>query len=528
MTDWRREASGEAVSRKAGQSVLAAPNTTNHRPVAIATAIAIALSLAYLLAPKMGGDLSAQIARADFARHHPFTPVDFRWFGGTLPFGYSLWTPPVMALLGVRITGALATVLAVGLFTRVIEASGARRPLWGGIAAAITLTSNLAEGRITFACGVAFGLAALNLLARHRALAVTAAVVAGGASPVAALLLIVCAIALLSRRRLADAATLAACAIPVALIAGLFSDGGTQVFNGHDAIRAFLASALLIAFVAARYRVLAIGGAVGLVMVALAFLLPTPIGSNSTRLSLLFAVPLVAAFASFEWWLAAIAVVIAVVVQTPVTLGTLTGAGKPVTGAAYFQPLADELKRRGPLSGRVEIPELTGHWDAAYLARSVPLARGWLRQTDTKLNDNVFYKHLPTPASYRQFLDRNAVEFVAVADARPTYYGRRETTLISTGMPYLHKVWSDKHWSLYSVTDPTPVVSAPAELVSYSADNVVVRAPANAEIPLKLRWFRWLSVDQGCLHNSDDQIVLRTTGAGNYTISSTLRGGSQC
>ena len=61
----------------------------------------------------------------------------------------------------------------------------------------------------------------------------------------------------------------------------------------------------------------------------------------------------------------------------------ITGAGKPVTRAAYFQPLADELRRLGPLSGRVEVPELTGHWDAAYLARSVPMARGWLRQTDT-------------------------------------------------------------------------------------------------------------------------------------------------
>jgi hypothetical protein len=507
----------------------------NRHPVATATAVAVALGLAYLLAPRMGGDLSAQIARADFARHHPFSLIDFRWFGGILPFGYSLWTPAVMAVLGVRVTGTVATVVAVALFTRVIRAAGARRPLWGGIAAAITLTSNLAEGRVTFAAGIVFGLASLDLLARddspstrRRILAAIAAVIAGAASPVAALLLIVCATTLLSQRRIADAATLASGVIPVAVISGLFSDGGHQVFNGQDAIRALLASVVVTGLVASRHRTLAIGAAIGFVMVGLAFLLPTPIGSNSTRLSLLFAVPLVAAFINFDWWLTAIAVAVVVIVQTPVTFGTLTGAGKPVTEAKYFQPLSDELKRRGPLSGRVEVPELTGHWDAAYLARTVPLARGWLRQTDTKLNDDVFYKHLPTQSSYRQFLDRNAVQYVAVADARPTYYGRRETTLIDAGMPYLQKVWSNQHWTLFAVENPTPIVNAPAELVRYGSDRIVVNAPANSEIALRIRWFRWLDVDGGCLKQAGAQVVLKTTAAGNYTIGSGLKPGSRC
>ena len=59
----------------------------------------------------------------------------------------------------------------------------------------------------------------------------------------------------------------------------------------------------------------------------------------------------------------------------------------------------------------------------------------WLRQLDTKLNDDVFYKNKPTASSYRTFLTGEAVEYVAVPDARLTYYGKREAALISTGLP---------------------------------------------------------------------------------------------
>ena len=43
-------------------------------PAFTATWVAIVLCVAYLLAPLMGGDLSAQMARADFARAHPSAP----------------------------------------------------------------------------------------------------------------------------------------------------------------------------------------------------------------------------------------------------------------------------------------------------------------------------------------------------------------------------------------------------------------------------------------------------------------------
>jgi hypothetical protein len=72
--------------------------------------IALVLSLAYLKSAHIGTDLAAQMARADFARAHPLTPIDLRWFSGTPAFGYSLLSPLIMAWAGVRLVGAACCV----------------------------------------------------------------------------------------------------------------------------------------------------------------------------------------------------------------------------------------------------------------------------------------------------------------------------------------------------------------------------------------------------------------------------------
>ena len=49
------------------------------------------------------------------------------------------------------------------------------------------------------------------------------------------------------------------------------------------------------------------------------------------------------------------------------------------------------------LENRVDIPETSGHWETAYVARSLPLVRGWIRQVDTQLNGATFYHGTPSP-----------------------------------------------------------------------------------------------------------------------------------
>ena len=61
--------------------------------------LASVLALVWLLLPPTGSDLSAQVAHADFAGAHPWSPVDLQWFGGTSLLGYSVIVPPLMAAL---------------------------------------------------------------------------------------------------------------------------------------------------------------------------------------------------------------------------------------------------------------------------------------------------------------------------------------------------------------------------------------------------------------------------------------------
>jgi hypothetical protein len=501
----------------------------------VALLVALAIGIGYLLAPLMGGDLSAQLARADFAVAHPLMPVDLRWFGGFLPFGYSTWVPWLMGSIGVRVTGAVATIIATWLTARLFVRTDARRATWGAAAAAITLGSNLVEGRVTFACGIACGLAALLGITRpgahRRVWAGLFAFLAGAASPVAALLLAVCAAPLLVRRRFADATVLLISVVPAAVLSLLFADPGRALFSANDALRAIAISVVVAAFVP--ITEIRIGAAVGAALVLVVFLVSTPVGVSSARLTLLFAIPVVTAYAALHGRWVALAVAIAVLAQPPITLGTLRLAGSDATQASYYQPLLQQIAAAGPLIGRVEVPELTGHWEAYYVARHVAISRGWLRQTDIGRNHDALYDQPPNAQSYQAFLRRTATQYVAVADAPATYYGRREIRLINAGLPYLREIWRSTRWRLYEVDEATPIVSAPGRLVAQDAAHIVLDAPAGSVVQLRLRWWRWLTLDGeagACIEQSNLGVTLRVGNLGDstsrYVISSGLTSGS--
>jgi hypothetical protein len=504
---------------------------TDNRAVFIASAVAAAFAVAYLIAPLTGQDLAAQIAHADFARAHPLTPVDLRWFGGTLPFGYSLWTPLVTAWVGVRLTGAVCSVLATGQTTLLFQRAGATRPMIGGIVAAGTQTVNLIQGRVTFSLGVVCGLGALLLL-RSRGRAALLAFLAGAASPVTALLLWLCGGALWLRGRFRDGTVLLLfSAVPVVIIAGVFRDGGHETFSHRDARDALLATAVVAIVVPLRQVTLRIGALLGIVMVLAAYFLDTPVGNNATRLSLVFAAPVVAAFVQWRPWLAVLAVAATIYPQQLADRYGLTWG--PPAQASYYTPLVSRIDADGPLTGRVEVPETQAHWDAAYLARKVPLARGWLRQVDLDLNDAVFFQHQPTDAQYLDWLQRNSVEYVAIPDARLTDAGQHEQAAAATASD-LTKVWSNDHWVLYKVQNPTPIVRSPGQLTAMSPTTITLTAPADSSVTVQLRWFDWLSLhtdDPGaCIESGgrDSQsVTLRTAKGGSYRIDSALVGAAR-
>ncbi|MER6587786.1 hypothetical protein ABT244_18885 [Micromonospora chalcea] len=552
------------------------------RVVAVSAAFALVLAVLHLTLPVTGSDLSAQVARADFFAAHPSALVDLRWYGGVHPWGYSLVSPPLMALLGVRVTGALALLASATAFAALLVRTRVPRPLLGSLVGVVTIAGNLVSGRVTYALGVAFGLAALLALtvpARRAAAvdasgtgagaagagagpagpgapaspvgiwagrsvwaavaAVVAALLASAASPVAGLFVGLAGVALLLSRRYADGLLLAVPAAgPLAVTGLLFGEGGWMNISRTDTLHAVVTSLLVAALVT--YRPVRVGALLSAAGVLASALLPTPVGLNATRLVVMFALPLLAAAATPPARLgiprlprtagaAGLAALLAVVCwwQPPVVTADLRSADDPTADPAYFAPLRAELARRG-LTGRVEVPPTRNYWEAARMGE-VPLARGWLRQADIDRNP-LFFTTVPgadgtgiplTPVTYRDWLADNAVQYVAVPDAEFSWVGRSEAELVETGLPYLTEVWSDRHWKLYAVADPTPLVGAPGELISQDGASITFRAPAPGPIPIRVRHDRWLTASGGAEVTQDGKWTTVTVPReGTYTLTS--------
>ncbi|WP_433686839.1 hypothetical protein ACQP0I_23655 [Micromonospora carbonacea] len=523
------------------------------RVVAVAAASAAALGVAYLLLPRMGSDLSAQVARADFFAAHGAALVDLRWYGGIHPLGYSLVSPPVMAVLGVRGTGALALVASAAAFAALLVRTGVPRPLLGSLVGVLTIAGNLVSGRVTYGLGVAFGLAALLALTMPTSvspgrgrlrvgLAVAAALLASATSPVAGLFVGLAGAALLLTRRYGDGLLLGVgAAVPLAVTGLLFGEGGWMNISRTDMMRAVLTSLLVAALVA--YRPVRTGAMLSAGGVLLASVVHTPVGLNATRLVVMFALPLLAAAARLPAPAArrvppglrrggvagvALAALLAAVCwwQPPVVPADLRSVGDPTSDPAYFAPLRAELARRG-LTGRVEVPPTRNYWEAALLG-DVPLARGWLRQADIDRNP-LFFATVPgaagsgvplTADSYRGWLTDNAVRYVAVPDAGLSWVGRAEADLVDNGLPYLAEVWSTEHWRLYAVADPTPLVAVPGALVEQDGASLTLRASGAGAIQVRVRHSRWLRVDgRAALAPDGEWTVVTVPGAGVYRIT---------
>jgi hypothetical protein len=499
----------------------------------VTAVVAAVLGAAYLLLPPMGSDLAAQSARAGFFAGHGYTPIDLRWYAGVDQLGYSLVSQPVMAALGVRVTGVLSLIVSAVLLAALFRRTGAARPWLGTLVGTATIAGNLVSGRVTYGLGVALGLAALLFLTfpRLRRLAVLPALLASATSPVAGLFLGLAGAALLLSGRIAAGLLIAVpAAVPLGLTAVLFGDGGWMNISHTDTLRAGVASLAVAALVP--LRPVRIGALLSAAGVLIAAAVHTPVGLNATRLAVMFTLPVLAAFAALPrrpmpiwallpllaaacWW------------QPPVVVGDLRDVGNPTADRAYFTPLLDRL-RQERLTGRVEIPPTRDYWEAAHLD-DVPQARGWLRQADIDRNP-LFFTDIPgatgtgvalTADSYRAWLAERAVQFVAIPDAQLSWSGRPEAALVTAGLPYLTPVWSSAHWRLYAVADPQPVVPAPASLVGQTATSVTFDVPATTDLTVRIHHYRWLRISGGArVRAAGEWTLVRVPAPGRYTLTS--------
>jgi hypothetical protein len=475
------------------------------------------------------GDLSAQQSWTQLVERSGYVPWFARWYGGVPVGGYSFVTPGLMALIGMRTVGVLATIATVVIAVFLVRRS--RHPLLSAIAFTAAGLSDLYSGRITFAAGGAVAWAAVLALENRRTkTAVALAVLAGLTSPVAGVFLLIPMVVWVltnADRRRAALICIGAILVVIAVVGVLFPVGGREPFAFfvfRPAVEIPLVAALLP--VGRRIRV-------GLLLAALAiaasYYVTGPMGSNATRLSLLVAIPVfVAACRLPALWVLGAAVVLGIwpwhELNNDMRAARAASAQRGFTASLERRLVGDPLVR----TQRVEVLDTPTHNAAAQLvAHRVTLARGWVRQMDEGRNP-LFYGRSPlTAATYRSWLDRNAVAYVAMPNiARYDFGSAGEAALISGGLDYLHPVWSDESWTLYAVSNPTPLTAGVARIMDLTDTGAVLLADKPGVVTLRMRWSRWLVVDGGSVHkgpNGSDEVTVELRSAGVHHLHAVWR-----
>lgn len=518
MSDTTRMRSEPAA--KSGSVVVGA---VARSPALLSVAVASCLSLIWVFLPPGGSDLAAQVAHANFFSRDGWLPVDMRWFGGTDVFGYSILSPPLMAFLGVTTFGVLTTVAASGLLGTILETNALAHPRAAALAGAGSFAANLMAGRLTFALGVTLGLATLLCLrikGRLRyVILVLGSALTWAASPLAALFLAMVGVALVVRRRVVDGSALAMTGGIMLLASVGLGQNGVMPMGVDDVVRGVVACAVVA--LVTRYQVVRIVACLSAVSLVFAYFVATPVGVNAVRFPAIFAIPVALATSRLRWRALVPVLAATVLLLPPMTLSDALVGGS-ADRASYFAPLNRQLLAR-QLTGRVEVVPTADRWESVYVARRVPLARGWMTQVDKANNEIFFDPQLMTAARYRAWLRRNAVEYVAVSRAAPAAAGVAEGALLETGLPYLSRVWQGRNWTLYAVQDATTTVSG-AVLLRQDGEGVSFRATVAGDVTIRVAWSRWLTLEgpDACLAPAGRWTRVQVRVPGDYLLSSSL------
>ncbi|MFD7320655.1 MFS transporter [Streptomyces sp. NPDC059875] len=466
----------------------------------------------FLLFANSGGDLAAQDAWAEFVGRHPDSAYNLAWYGGMHPVSYSVISPYLMSVLGVRSTMMIAGTVSAGLTALIlVRVRAVRNPLACSLAGVFAFLCNALSGRVTFGLGMMFALGAVAAVFcwpyrwRHRrwAKAAVAAPLAGLAtacSPVAGLFLGVAAAALfLNKRRPGAYALGLAPVLVVALSSWLFPFSGTQPMSLGSTALPFLFGVLCFLLVPREWRTIRTGAAVYSAGTLLTWLIDSQIGSNVSRLVMLFAgVVLLAALPyaaprSRRWYALVLAFVGLNFWIGFKSVDDVIRTAPDASWAREVAPLINQLQVRGAEKARVEVVPASSHRESSALTPYINLARGWNRQADMERNP-LFYDDTLNATNYQDWLDRWAVHYVVLPTGAPDSGAEREAELVGDGLPYLKQVWSDANWRLYEVDDPTPLADPPAEVRRAGANEVVIEVDAPGRVLIRVPYSPWLAL----------------------------------
>jgi hypothetical protein len=327
------------------------------------------------------------------------------------------------------------------------------------------------------------------------------------ASPVAGAFLMLAAAARAvgaGRRELGRAAALV---LPAAAGGGamalLFPEGGDDRFVA-TAFWPMLAVAVAgTALLSPARRALRAGALLYVAVLVGAFVIPTPFGQNALRLSVLLGPALLVLAprpGAPRLGLAAVLAALLYLQWLPAVRAVAEAHGDPSTEAAFFADARAFLDRHVEPGERVEVAFTHNHWEAAHLAPTVPLARGWERQLDEQANP-LFYDGRPlTPERYHRWLRESAVRWVALPDAPLDYSAEAEARLLERGAPFLRLAHRSPGWRIWEVRDPRPPASGDARVIAAGPAGFAVRTGGPTVV--RQRYTRWWSTEDGCVEEA--------------------------
>lgn len=493
----------------------------------------LAAAIAYMAVRPPSVDLAAQLFRCELFASNGFLAWNNYWYGGHYLLGYSLLFPPLGAAVGASVVGGLAAIASTGLFGFLARRHYLARAQWATLWFGSGMIATLLSGRLTFALGVAIGLAALVALDSERPpLAVPLAAATSFASPVAGffLLLIGGTLALVGERR--KGAILGFSAIvPIVLMAVAFPTSGPEPFVLSSLLGTLAVTLFVLVALPSKERLLRRGAALYAAAVLVVYAVPNAMGGNVVRLSNLAAgsVLVLGLSGPRRRLLLALCAVPLLYWQWQGAVRDVSQAiTDPAAQRSYYTPLISTLRERtqgAPV--RIEIPPTQDRWEVYYMGQKFLLARGWERQLES--DELEFFRSNLTPAGYRAWLQAHGVSYVALPKKTSfDYISRREAAMVAGGLPYLKPVWSNQDWRLFAVRGADGLIQPPARLDSIGADWFRLKTPRAGDFLLRIHFNRYWTVSSGvaCLRARGPWTMFEAKRPGSFHVDTDLSAGA--
>ena len=450
-----------------------------------------------------GSDVPTWLYRVELFRSHGWMIWDSHWYGGHYLLPYSVLFPAVGAVVGLYGAAALCAAAAAGAFDRLLRSEFGSKATAASVVFALGTLVPVTIGQYGFLGGEAVGLLALLAAQRGRpVVASSLAALCGLLSPAAGALLIIAffswTIARPRDKRLAMLGPCVASALPLLVLGVAFPEPGRFPFWGSEFIVVMAICGVGLLVVPGHQRVLRVGLVIYSATAILVFVIGNPLGGNLGRLAEGFAPAMALATAlRYRYRLLGVLVLPLLIWQASPALAVVrAGAQDPSRQERYSQPLLRYLARQHTI-GRLEIPFTLNHWESAFVAPHVSLARGWERQLDM-VDNPIFYAEQPlTAARYRAWLVDYGVRWVALPDVALDYSARAEARLLKSNLTYLKPVWHSQHWRVWEVRRSPGILTGPARLVSLDPDHFVLDATTAGTNTLRIRYTSTWTITAG-------------------------------